>query len=96
MARPKTLSPSVSIISHYKCQIDQGTIAHGEKVASRRAIAAEWGVSVNTVMKAFATLHADGYVRVKAHRNGGTYAIAPGPRATAATITPEPRATAAA
>lgn len=83
-ARTKTLSPPQQIAAYYRARIDRGTIADGQQIESRRAIATQWDVAVGTVTKAFATLATEGYVSTKAHRHGGTYAIGPESRNNAA------------
>ncbi|MEN6520373.1 MAG: GntR family transcriptional regulator [Armatimonadota bacterium] len=53
------------IIDQIKAQIADGTIEKGDKLPSVRELAADLGVNVNTVYKAYKELEAQGIVRMR-------------------------------
>ncbi len=60
-----------NIVGEIKRLIELGVLKHGEKLPSVRLYAVEHRVNPNTVAKAYATLEADGYLRVQP--NQGAY-----------------------
>ena len=53
----------IQIYRHIRMDIEQGRIEAGEKLPSKRALAANLGVSIITVENAYSQLVAEGYVR---------------------------------
>lgn len=54
-----------NIVNELKCLIELGALKQGERLPSVRLYAVEHRVNPNTVAKAYATLEADGYLRVQ-------------------------------
>lgn len=70
----KALAPNQQIAAYYRTIIDRGSLTHGQPIPPRRELAADWGVSIETIRKAFNLLKDDGYIH---GTNQGTYAVGP-------------------
>ncbi len=59
------------IVDSLRDSIEQGALSPGERLASTRTLATDWGVSRNTVLQAFEALLAEGYLTARI--GDGTY-----------------------
>src|ERR1700678_3886462 len=57
------LPPYAQIAAELRDQIDNGTLAPGDRVPSTREITQRWGVAMATATKALAALRQEGIVR---------------------------------
>jgi DNA-binding transcriptional regulator YhcF (GntR family) len=71
MARIQREGVAEQIAKQLRDQIHAGVLRHGQALPSTRKLAAEWGVSLNTINNALASLVADGLI-VSRDRSGRT------------------------
>ena len=64
------------VAEHLKRQILLGTVQDGDPMPSRRELAAQTGINLNTAQKAYHLMMEEGYVRTEGN-NGSTVRLTP-------------------
>lgn len=75
--RVMTMRAFEAVIAQIQAAIQDGTIRHGERLASERDLVQEFGVSRATLREALRGLEALGWIEIRTGAQGGIFAVRP-------------------